>query len=605
MLTSTGCRRLDPPSSSDLAPPVEEPIVADRFRTEHLLVREVSGFSRDALIVTFDSYTDVATLDREGYGEAFLRARRIDAVHVINRDNQWYQYAELPVALAAVAEIGRGYQRVVAYGSSMGAYAAIRFGGAAGAQEALALSPQFSIDPKVVPFEHRWLADAAAIDFTLERKWRHPFIATAYIAYDPRDHDRHHTALFAAQTHVVPISLPNSGHPCTGFIHDLHLLQPAVLELARGPLDASALRRKLREARRQSPLFFGTLARRGRNLARREVLARHAIALGPDIHQLRIIHAQVLGASGQLAAARCEFERAFALIPEHAPTLHNFAQLLIEAHHWERAAEILRSLAQRFPQMPQYAFWLAQLESRLDRERRRRRLPLGWRWRAHPARWLAYLQPKNPAAREAANPASCSWDSVKAAAPPFLPSRHRHANLMRRLPMRRLHLLLVGDSLVHFWPQPCWRGLRVFNFGIAADKTQHLLWRLQQLRPYRVDPVTAVVMIGTNNLAAGDSAAAIAAGIRAVVEELGRVVPDARVLVIGVPPSGVDFAFNDKVRRDTNLLLQANRSWWYLDIDEIITTGFSDDCRNYEPDRIHFSPEGYRVLTRMLLSKID
>ena len=585
---------------------VVEVAAIERFRSEQLVVREVVGFSRDVLVVTFDGYTNTYDLERPGFAETFLRDRRIDAIHVINCDNRWYQYAELPQALAVVAEIASLYRRVVAYGSSMGAYAAIRFGGAAGALEALALSPQFSVDPKIVPFEQRWVADAARIDYLIERNWRKSFVSTAYIAYDPHDIDSRHAALFAARTRVVPVALPHSGHPCAGFIYDVGLLQPAVLALARGDFDPAELRRAARQRRSQSPEFFGMLARRGRYLPRREAAARRAIELGPGIPHLHVALAQVLGGQGRLEEARQQFACALEIIPEDPPTLYSLADMFVGLHHWERATDIVRTLADRQPHVPLYPFRLARLETRLGAERQRRRVPRPLRKRSLLARWAAFWQA--PETRDRA-PSQCvssaGYDTVTPAPPPSLASLKRHENLLRRLPVRRLHLLLVGDSLMHFWPESCWAGLRVFNFGIAADQTQHVLWRLRRLRPYRLDPAMAVVMVGTNNLSAGDPPEAIAAGVAAIVAELHRVVPDADCLVIGVPPCGDGFTFNRDARLAANQILRANPLLRYVDIDEIVTTGFSPDCRNYETDMIHFSEEGYRVLTRFLLPLIS
>ena len=220
------------------------------FRSADLVVRKVGGFSRDALVVTFDSFTDrqdphtnYGDLDRPGFGEHFLREHAVDAAHVIGRDNIWYQYPEMPAAMAAIATAARSYQRVISYGSSMGGYAAIRFGGAAGAEAALAISPQFSLDPHVVRFERRWETPARTIDFALERNWTPPFVATSYILYDPRNLDRRHVALFAKRGRVVRVPVPDSGHSAAFFLADCGLLQRAVLDVARDTFDPAALRR--------------------------------------------------------------------------------------------------------------------------------------------------------------------------------------------------------------------------------------------------------------------------------------------------------------------------------------------------------------------------
>ena len=98
------------------------------FRSDHLLVRRVGGFGGTLCYLTFASYTDDRTLDRPGFGEDFFRGRGIDAIHVLSRENRWYQHPELMDALAAVAGATGGYPRVIAYGSSMGGFAALHLG---------------------------------------------------------------------------------------------------------------------------------------------------------------------------------------------------------------------------------------------------------------------------------------------------------------------------------------------------------------------------------------------------------------------------------------------------------------------------------------------
>ena len=66
---------------------------------------------------------------------------------------------------------------------------------------------------------------------------------------------------------------------------------------------------------------------------------------------------------------------------------------------------------------------------------------------------------------------------------------------MDNLPDGEFDLLLLGDSLVEFWPEELWHPWRIFNMGAAADKTQHLLWRLDQIAPHRIKPKFILVMV--------------------------------------------------------------------------------------------------------------
>jgi lysophospholipase L1-like esterase len=165
-------------------------------------------------------------------------------------------------------------------------------------------------------------------------------------------------------------------------------------------------------------------------------------------------------------------------------------------------------------------------------------------------------------------------------------------------------LLLVGDSLVQGWKDAYWGTVKTFNFGVAADKTQHALWRLHQLYPGQLDVERALILLGTNNLGADDGPAAIRAGVSAVVRRLQLVAPGVQCWVIEIPPCGPGFSFRNDDRRHANALLRSDTAFRSINVDEVLTTGFAADCRNYAPDHIHFSDEGYRVLTRYVLSRI-
>ncbi len=76
---------------------------------------------------------------------------------------------------------------------------------------------------------------------------------------------------------------------------------------------------------------------------------------------------------------------------------------------------------------------------------------------------------------------------------------------------------------------------RAANFGIGGDRTQHVLWRIQNGELEGISPKVVVLMIGTNN-ADSSPPDEIAQGVKAIVEELRRRLPKSRVLLLGVFP---------------------------------------------------------------------
>lgn len=280
------------------------------FRSPELLVRDLRRHASSCCVVTFESYTDNRTLDRPGFGEAFFDANGIDAIHIIPRNNDWYQYPEIDEVCRRIRERTTCYPHVVAYGQSMGGYGAIRLGGRVGANVALAISPQFSIDPALAPFEPRWAGDSARIDFGIERSAGRDFVAKAYVAYDPHDLDARHVELYRAHTEIIDIRLPNCGHPASTFMVDTGILQQAILDLCSGALDIPTLRARARQARHGSPILYANLAARCRHVPRRVRLSAKASALLPGDPSLLGQYAFTLAHNGQFDEALAVFETA-------------------------------------------------------------------------------------------------------------------------------------------------------------------------------------------------------------------------------------------------------------------------------------------------------
>ena len=88
-----------------------------------------------------------------------------------------------------------------------------------------------------------------------------------------------------------------------------------------------------------------------------------------------------------------------------------------------------------------------------------------------------------------------------------------------------VNLLFVGDSITDAWrrgPQnelykERWGKHNPLNLGIGGDRTQHVLWRLENGEVEGIKPKVVVLMIGTNNLGNKESVEDTIAGVKAVV----------------------------------------------------------------------------------------
>ena len=199
----------------------------------------------------------------------------------------------------------------------------------------------------------------------------------------------------------------------------------------------------------------------------------------------------------------------------------------------------------------------------------------------------------------------------------------RHAAKVAAARARQYGLVLIGDSITHlFEGDPAITGdfgaalwqrhlaSNALNLGFGFDRTQNVLWRLDQDELTGQTPDIAVVMIGTNNLADWGSVPATtpaqtAAGIIAVCDRLHQ--QARRVILMAILPRG---GAADPLRHlitETNHLLvsaAANRSW--IEWVDIGTTFLDDDGnipKHLMGDACHPTTDGYRIWLAALAAR--
>ena len=315
------------------------------FRSETMAVRRV-GARGGTVIITFGSYTNEAVLDRAGFAEEFLEREGIDAIHVINRYNQWYQHPDRAEILSTIAAAVRPYGRAITYGSSMGGYAALRYAASCGADTAVALSPQFSVDPRVVPWEIRWQADVVRTHFD---EPRYVPAAHQYVFFDPRvSLDRRHVDLIAQVGATHRIAIPYGGHPVGALLVETGALQAAIRGIVAGDFDPAGVRRQVRRERSASQHQFFVLARHCtvRHPALAVRLLERASEIEPESHILSA-RAVLLDRLGRSAEAGPLHRAAIDRTPANTLAWMGYAGHLETTGDAEGAAAALRQAAPR------------------------------------------------------------------------------------------------------------------------------------------------------------------------------------------------------------------------------------------------------------------
>ncbi|MBU1345480.1 MAG: alpha/beta hydrolase [Alphaproteobacteria bacterium] len=275
--------------------------VRDLYRSDSLVVRQVAANDRDRWVVTFDNYGIGHGFDRPGFGQAWLQSQNMSAIHVMGRAEDWYQYENIAEALEAVRTAVAGTSRVITYGSSMGGYAAIRFADAVGAHAALALSPQYTLDPEIAAHDGRWSQDVQRIFWLKAFSGPLKSRARIVLAYDPWGLDGWHGRRIGADVAAEAVRLPFTAHPVTSFLSEIGLLGELVVRVLDDTLDAPAFEREARRRRSTSGVYLGELA--GLQPLHRQRLAlalgRRAVDASPSNHHARLSLARLLLRGGE------------------------------------------------------------------------------------------------------------------------------------------------------------------------------------------------------------------------------------------------------------------------------------------------------------------
>ena len=184
----------------------------------------------------------------------------------------------------------------------------------------------------------------------------------------------------------------------------------------------------------------------------------------------------------------------------------------------------------------------------------------------------------------------------------------RQAEVIRRArESAPVDLIFVGDSITQAWEDggaAVWKErfapAGAINLGVSGDRTEYVLWRLDQAPLTRLAPKAVVLLIGTNNLGHGTAnAAQTFIGIRAVVAKIQTQVPSARILLCAIFPREENMnAMRGDVAQVNQALASAFANESSVRVMDLCTSFIAADGKipaRLMPDFLHLSPAGYQV----------
>jgi alpha-L-fucosidase 2 len=201
----------------------------------------------------------------------------------------------------------------------------------------------------------------------------------------------------------------------------------------------------------------------------------------------------------------------------------------------------------------------------------------------------------------------------------------RHAEVLRIKDSINPEIILIGNSITHFWGglpvlknengelripngPNSWANTfgayRVLNLGFGWDRTQNVLWRLDHGEMDKLSPRVVIVEIGTNNTsqtehARMNTAAEIAEGVAAIVRRVQALTPNARIILMAILPREQSPQHPRRLLIDaTNKLLAGyamTAHLTYLDVGAAFLAADGTMLPGLTADFTHPTDKGYQI----------
>jgi cephalosporin-C deacetylase len=193
-----------------------------------------------------------------------------------------------------------------------------------------------------------------------------------------------------------------------------------------------------------------------------------------------------------------------------------------------------------------------------------------------------------------------------------------HEQLLAKKSKGKIDIYFQGDSITRRWgtsdPQykhlldnwtKNFHGWNAADFGWGADKTQNILWRIENGELDGINPKVIVIMAGTNNVGRltplDDDRARIAditRGIKSIVDLSRKKAPRATIVLTGITPRNDNIAVMPTIKAiNANLAKLANgKAIRYININDRLADA---NGKLYEgmtdPDQLHLSAKAYQI----------
>lgn len=192
----------------------------------------------------------------------------------------------------------------------------------------------------------------------------------------------------------------------------------------------------------------------------------------------------------------------------------------------------------------------------------------------------------------------------------------RHEGFVKQAKAGGIDVLFMGDSITDRWRSvgknvwnKVYAPLHAANFGIGGDRTQHVLWRIENGELDGISPKVIVLMIGTNN-SGSDSADQIAEGVEKIVAVTREKCPKSKILLLAIFPRNRPAQRPEQVEKihqvnERIAKLDDGKMITFLDINKAFLGSDGQLHSDIMPDFLHPNEHGYQLWADAMTPTLD
>ena len=239
------------------------------FEDEQIRVIFLKGSSEELIFSFGDLITRAKGLSVNA--EKSLHKYEFNVIGIMPKHKSWFPQSSILAMMDSIQAVIAPFKKRIAYGGSMGGYAAIKYSNLLDVQRVVAMVPQYSINPEDVEDSRYNMFYQPELNGEMFVRAEDVSAAREYIlVFDPyyaadRVHIEHLKPLLP---HAHLLHLPYTDHDAIAVLASSELVH----DFLRHPFDASYFYQKMRRVKKNSKFYYRKVIE--------NLLPRHRMALG-------------------------------------------------------------------------------------------------------------------------------------------------------------------------------------------------------------------------------------------------------------------------------------------------------------------------------------